>query len=383
MIYLDNAATSFPKPDTVIDTALRVMREIGGNTGRTSHASAIKAGEIVYNTRQSLADMFLCESERVIFTLNCTQALNTAIFGSVKKGEHVIISSLEHNSVLRPVHHLSDMGYITYSVAKVNPLNHNETINNFASLIKKETSTIICSAMSNVFGTVLPIERIGKLCRMKKLRFIVDGAQAAGCLKIDMKKAGIDILCIPGHKGLMGLSGTGALLLSQGISLEPLVFGGTGSFSMNKNQPEAYPDRLESGTLNLPGIASLGAGVRFIKSIGGETAIHQKEKYLTDILIEDLSHIKNIVLYKNISSKNCGAVVPLNIKGMHSEKAGEYLSTGGFAVRTGYHCAYLAHKIYATEKTGVIRISPGFFNTKKDIKNLIFYLNKIAMGKIL
>ncbi len=383
MIYLDNAATSFPKPDTVIDTVLRVIREIGGNTGRTSHSSAIKAGEIVYNTRQSLADMFSCESERVIFTVNCTQALNTAIFGSVKKGEHVIISSLEHNSVLRPVHHLSDTGFITYSVAKVNPLNYNETLNNFASLIKKETSAIICSAISNVFGTVLPIGRIGKLCRMKKLRFIVDGAQAAGCLKIDMKKAGVDILCIPGHKGLMGLSGTGALLLSDSVSLEPLIFGGTGSFSMNKSQPEVYPDRLESGTLNLPGIASVGAGVRFIESVGGETAIHQKEKYLTDILIEDLSEIKNILLYKNISSKNCGAVVPLNIKGMHSEKAGEYLSRGGFAVRTGYHCAYLAHKTYGTEKTGVIRISPGFFSTKKDIKNLIFYLNKIAMGKIL
>lgn len=381
MIYLDNAATTFPKPDCVIAAALNVMKEIGANTGRTTHKSAIKAGEIVYNTRSELANMFNCESERVIFTHNCTAALNTAIIGSVKKGAHIIISSMEHNSVLRPVHSLKEKGLITYSVARVNPLNDDETIINFASLINKDTSVIVCSAASNVFGTVLPVTRIGKLCKAKQLRFIVDGAQGAGYLQIDMKKSGIDILCMPGHKGLFGLMGTGAMLLGENIDVEPLIYGGTGSFSMSPFQPEVYPDRLESGTLNLPGIASLGEGVRFINSVGGVKAIHEKEKYLSKILIQDLENMNNVILYRNVTGRKSVGIVPFNIKGLHSERVGEYLSENSFALRTGYHCSFLAHKNYATDSTGVVRISPGFFTTKKDIKKLIFSLNKIAMAK--
>lgn len=381
MIYLDNAATTYPKPENVISGALYAMRDLGGNSGRGSHKSAIKAGEHIYNVREKVAGMFGCESERVIFTDNCTTALNTAIKGSVKKGDHVIISSLEHNSVLRPVHYLSEKGIITYSVARVNPLNSDETVRNFASLIKKETSLIVCSAVSNVFGTVMPVERLAALSRRKNIRFIVDGAQAAGMRKINMKNTGIDILCLPGHKGLMGLMGTGLLLLSENIDVEPLIQGGTGSFSLVKSQPEVYPDRLESGTLNLPGIISIGEGINFIESVGGEIAVHQKEKFLTDILFGDLANMRNTVLYPAVSGKNSAGIVAFNIKGVHSEGVGEKLSEGGFAVRAGYHCAYLAHKTYGTEKTGVVRVSPGFFTTKKDIKKLIFYLNKIAMGR--
>ncbi len=382
MIYLDNAATSYPKPESVTDSALYAMHQ-GGNSGRGSHKTAIKAGEIIYDVREKLAHMFSCESDRVIFTFNCTLALNTAIRGSVSRGDHVIISSLEHNSVLRPVHALKNEGIITYSVAKVNALSDDETVKNFASLIKKETSLIVCTAVSNVFGTVLPIERIGRLCRKRGIRFIVDGAQAAGVRETDMRRTGIDILCMPGHKALMGLMGTGALLLAEGVDVKPLVFGGTGSFSMIKEQPEVYPDRLESGTLNLPGIASLGAGVDFIEKVGGVKPIHEKEKQLTRILYSDLSVMKNVNLYTNLSGKNASGIVAFNLRGMHSEQVGELLSEGGFAVRAGYHCAYLAHSSCKTDKTGVVRVSPGYFTTKKDIKNLIFYLNKIAMRKIL
>ncbi|MBR2893611.1 MAG: aminotransferase class V-fold PLP-dependent enzyme, partial [Clostridia bacterium] len=232
MIYLDNAATSYPKPERVINAAVGAMRDLGGNSGRGSHKSAIKAGQAIYGVREKVAEMFGCESDRVIFTLNCTAALNTAIKGSVKKGDHVIISSLEHNSVLRPVHYLSEKGIISYSVAKVNALDDNETVKSFASLIRKETSLIVCTAVSNVFGTVLPIGRIGRLCRGKGIRFIADGAQAAGSRHIDMKENNIDILCMPGHKGLMGLMGTGLLLLGENIDVEPLMHGGTGSFSL-------------------------------------------------------------------------------------------------------------------------------------------------------
>lgn len=382
MIYLDNAATTYPKPESVINSALYAIRE-GGNSGRGSHKSSIKAGELIYGVREKLADMFSCESERVIFTFNCTLALNTAIRGSVSRGDHVIISSLEHNSALRPIHALKNEGAITYSVAKVNALSDDETVKNFASLIRKETSLIVCTAVSNVFGNVLPIERIGRLCRKRGIRFIVDGAQAAGMREIDMKRNMIDILCLPGHKGLMGLMGTGALLLADGIDVKPLIYGGTGSFSMIKEQPDIYPDRLESGTLNLPGITSVGAGVDFIGSVGGVKAVHEKEKQLTQMLYSDLSVMKNAVLYPHLSGKNASGIVSFNLRGLHSEKVGEMLSEGGFAVRSGYHCAYLAHKSCETEKTGVVRVSPGYFSTKKDIKNLIFYLNKIAMGKIL
>ncbi len=383
MIYLDNAATSYPKPDRVINGAMYAMRDLGGNSGRGAHKSAMKAGEAVYGVREKVAEMFGCESERVIFTFNCTSALNTAIKGSVKKGDHIIISSLEHNSVLRPVHYLSEKGMITYSVAKVNALNDNETVKSFTSLIRKETSLIVCSAVSNVFGTVLPVSRIGKLCRRSGIRFIVDGAQAAGSRIIDMKQNNIDVLCLPGHKGLMGLMGTGLLILGENIDVEPLMHGGTGSFSLIKTQPDVYPDRLESGTLNLPGIVSLGEGIDFIEGEGGVRAVHEKERYLTDMLYGDLANMRNTVLYQSFCGKKASGIVAFNIKGSHSEKVGEMLSSGGFAVRAGYHCSYLAHKFCGTDKTGIVRISPGYFTTKKDIKNLIFYLNKIAMGKIL
>ncbi|MBQ7296183.1 MAG: aminotransferase class V-fold PLP-dependent enzyme [Clostridia bacterium] len=383
MIYLDNAATSYPKPESVINAALYAMRDAGGNSGRGSHKSAIKAGELVYNVREKAAELFGCESERVIFTLNCTMSLNMAIKGSVKKGDHVIISSLEHNSVLRPVHRLSEEGIITYSVARVNPLSDDETLKNFASLIKKETSLIISSAVSNVFGTILPVSRLGGLCRKRKIRFIVDGAQAAGMREINMKQSNIDILCLPGHKGLMGIMGTGLLLFSENTDIEPLIQGGTGSFSLIKTQPEIYPDRLESGTLNLPGIVSVGEGIDFIKREGGTSAVYQKEKSLTDMLFGELANVRNTVLYPMFSGKNASGIVSFNIKGQHSEKVGQMLSDAGFAVRAGYHCSYLAHKVYGTDKTGVVRISPGYFTTKKELKSLIFYLNKIAMGKIL
>ena len=380
MIYLDNAATSYPKPETVISRAVYAMRQ-GGNSGRGSYQQAMKAGEAIFAVREKMADMFFCESEGVIFTFNCTLALNTAIRGSVKDGEHIIISSLEHNSVLRPVEALSSEGRITYSVAKAYAADDDATVESFASLIKKETSLIVCTAVSNVFGTVLPIGRIGALCRRKGIRFIVDGAQAAGMRDINMKRDKIDILCLPGHKGLMGLMGTGALLLSQGVQVQPLVYGGTGSFSMQKQQPEVYPDRLESGTLNMPGIVSVGAGIDFINRAGGVKAVQEKEKLLTDILLSDLASIKGVILYPELQSEGGSGIGAFNIKGMHSEQVGELLAQRGFAVRAGYHCSYLAHSSCGTDKTGVVRVSPGFFSTKKDIKNLIFCLNKIAMGK--
>lgn len=378
MIYLDNGATSFPKPKSVIDAMCFYQRCIGANPGRGGHSLTMKAGEKVFETREKLSSFFGTESERVVFTSNCTHALNTAIKGSVKKGDHVIISSLEHNSVLRPVHRLYERGFVTYDVAFVNPLSDTETVSNFEKLINERTTLVVCTHVSNVFGTVLPIKEISSLCRKKGIRFILDGAQGAGAFKIDMKKDNIDILCIPCHKGLLGPMGTGALLLNENVELQSTIEGGTGSFSLQKQQPDILPDKLESGTANLPGIAGVFEGVSFIERFGSERAVHQKEMYLADILREDLSVMKNVIIFDSMQGKRKSPLVSFNIKNTHSEEVSDYLDRHSIAVRAGYHCSFLAHSYYNTEENGVVRVTPGIFNTKKDIKSLAFLINRFT-----
>ncbi len=378
MIYLDNAATSFPKPPCVLTAMHNVQRFYGANAGRGGHSLSVKAGERVYSCREKLAKMFSCESENVIFTNNCTTALNMAISGILEKGDHVIISSLEHNSVLRPVHSLSQKGLITYSVARVNPLDDNETLRSFASHIRKNTRAIIMTHVSNVFGTVLPIDKILALCKSKGLIFILDAAQSGGSHLINMEKTGIDVLCLPGHKGLMGPMGTGVMLFNKRLSPRELTSGGTGSFSLSKNQPEVYPDRLESGTLNLPGIAGLSAGLDFIRDFGGEKEIFRKESELIKLLHEDLCAIEGIRVYDEMQGGKSSNVLSFNLGKLHSELTSAKLDKLGICLRAGYHCSYLAHKTYNTSEKGTVRASVGVFNTKKDVKNLAFCLNKIA-----
>ncbi|MBO5937427.1 MAG: aminotransferase class V-fold PLP-dependent enzyme [Clostridia bacterium] len=378
MIYLDNAATSYPKPESVINAMVYAQKYVGANAGRGGHRMTARAGEMVYSARDKAGNMFNCESERVIFTCNCTASLNTAIKGTVQKGDHVIVSCLEHNSVLRPVHYLAEKGIITYSVAEVDPLSEEKTVRNFISLIKNNTVVVICTMVSNVFGTVLPTEKLGAELAKRGITFIVDAAQSAGTYRIDMKRMNIDILCVPGHKGLFGPMGTGMVLIGDEADVAPLCQGGTGSFSMSASQPDVYPDKLESGTVNLPGIWGLKKGMDYISSVGGEEAIHRKEAYLCKILREDLSVIRGVELYGNIAGKNPAPLVALNLKNLHSERVADMLNDKNIAVRAGYHCAYLSHHTCGTENSGVLRVSPGWFNTKKDIKNFVFSLNKIA-----
>lgn len=379
MIYLDNAATTFPKPAGVIKAVNEAMTVYGANPGRGGHSMTLRAGKIVYRARERLAELFFCSPERVIFTLNCTAALNTAIRGTLKKGDHVIISSLEHNSILRPVEAMKNEGLITYDVFTVYPSDSEKTLEEIAKLIKSNTAAVICTAVSNVFGTVLPLKEIASLVRDKGILFIVDGAQAAGGHTLNMRELGIDILCVPGHKGLMGPMGTGALMMSEGISVEPFVFGGTGSNSMSELQPDYYPDKLESGTANFPGVAGLSAGAGFVKSCG-ESAILDREWELVRLLLEDLHCIRGIRVYDDMI---CGKtnLISFNFADIHSEQVSDFLSLNGIAVRAGYQCSYLAHKNYGTQEKGTVRVSFGPFNTKKDVKNLSFYLNKIALDK--
>lgn len=381
MIYLDNAATSFPKPQCVLDAVYNVSRCFGANPGRGGHRLSLKAGEKVFLCREKLASHFGCSSENVAFTANCTSALNTAIKGILKKGDHVIISSLEHNSVLRPVFAMAQSGDITYSVARVNPFDDNETLRNFMNQVKVNTSTIIATHVSNVFGTVLPVDKLAAFCRARGLYFILDGAQSAGSHTVNIKKQGIDVLCIPGHKGLLGPMGTGALLFGEGIRIGELIQGGTGSFSLSELQPDTYPDRLESGTLNLSGIAGLAKGIEFFEKFGGERAVFQKESELVKIFVEGLSVIKGARAYTEMTAGKNSNLVAFNIKDLHSEHVASILDKSGVAVRAGYHCSFLAHKTYGTTEKGCVRVSPGIFNSKKDIKNLLFCLNQIAINK--
>lgn len=377
MIYLDNAATSFPKPECVLKAMNSAQRFYGANPGRGGHRLSVRAGEAVFFCRESLSKKFGCKSENVVFCNNCTTALNTAINGILKEGDHVVISSLEHNSVLRPVHRLCEKGIITYSVARVNPLDDNETLRSFIYHIKENTRAVIMTHVSNVFGTVLPVEKIATYCRTRGILFILDAAQSAGSHKIDMQKMGVDVLCIPGHKGLYGPMGTGALLFS-GVKIKELTTGGTGSFSLSEKQPEVYPDRLESGTLNLPGICGLSEGLRFIGNMGKEGDILEKETSLIRILAEDLSVIPDIKLYGHMHAGKNTNVLSFNLGNLHSELVAARLDKCGICLRAGYHCSYLAHRTYGTDEKGTVRVSVGVFNTKKDVKNLVFSLNQIA-----
>ena len=378
MIYLDNAATTFPKPECVTRAMMNCMQSYAANPGRGSHCLSMRAGEALFDARQTLASFFGCSPERVIFTANCTQAINYALKGVLKQGDHVIISSLEHNAVYRPLFRMQEEGLIRFDVAEVVPRNDEKTVANFENLICEKTKLIFTTHVSNVFGTQLPIERLANLAHSRGLLFGVDAAQSAGVYQINMQKTGIDMLCVPGHKGLFGPMGTGAILFGENVSPEPIMEGGTGSLSLQAQQPADYPDRLESGTVNLPGIVGLREGIRFLNRIGGPAAVHEKEKQLICLLKSDLNCIPNIRVFDEMQDDDA-ALLSFNIGELPAEQTAQLLNRRGFAVRGGYHCAALAHEAMKTTARGTVRVSPGYFNTKKEIKSFIFSVNQIAM----
>ena len=364
MIYLDNAATSYPKPLSVINTVKNSMVYYGANPGRSGHDFSVKTASIVYETREALNDFFNGDgAEYVCFTQNCTQALNTAIKGFLKKGDHVVISSLEHYSV--------------FEVAVEKEI----TLNNFESAFKPETRLCIVTAVSNVFGDILPLKELSEIARSRGASFFVDGAQGAGVVPLDMKKQGIDCLCVPGHKGLLGPMGTGALL-HKNIDFEPLICGGTGSESFNLLQPRDYPERLESGTLNVPGICGMRQGLKVVKEKGVEH-IYKAETEICNEIVYGLKQIENVIVYRDECSEKYAPLVSFNVRNLHSETVSAMLNKEGYAVRGGYHCAPLAHISRGTKSTGTVRISPSVFTCKKDIKNLLNLIRKIAIKEFI
>lgn len=375
MIYLDNAATSFPKPVEVYSEVLKCMGNYAANPGRGSHDMAIEASSKIMDTRQELSELFnIPNLLNIIFTCNATESLNIGIKGILKPGDHVISTVIEHNSVLRPLNYLNKKG-ITYTLLGVDENGH-LNINNLKKSIRKNTKVIIINHTSNVLGTVQDIRGIGQIAKESGIIFMVDASQSAGVIPIDVILNNIDLLAFPGHKGLYGPQGTGGLYIKEGVNVDSFIQGGTGSDSLSMNQPDFLPDKFESGTLNTPGIAGLCEGLRFIKKIGIEN-IRKHEIMLVEYLVKELSKLPYIKIYGGIDYKNRGAVVSLNIDNVDVSEVGELLNKKGIAVRTGFHCAPLIHNIIGTSQRGTARISPGYFNSLEDIEKLIKALKDI------
>ncbi len=360
MIYLDNAATTYPKPREVVREMQKAITVYGGNPGRSGHTLAVKAAETVFETREALSDLFgLNAPEQVIFTLNATHALNMAISGLSRFGDHILISDIEHNAVWRPVHNLKGCSYSIYSVSHADP---HATLRSIETLIRPETKILIANHRSNICGITAPINALGHFCRHRGLIFIVDASQSAGIEEIDMERDCIDILCAPGHKGLYGPQGCGVMLVGRHLSrqISPAVYGGNGVDSLLPTMPETLPEGLEAGTVPTPAIAGLLRGVQFVKKMTPRR-IRDHEAALCCRAAAGLRALPNIRLYGDAPGE--GAVLLFNAAGRSATQLAEMYSDAGICVRAGLHCCPLAHGKLATGPEGAVRISFSYFNT--------------------
>ena len=378
-IYLDNASTSFPKAPTVATAMSDYITNRGININRGSYALAYDVEDIIYTTRQRLHTLFNGhDPSHVIFTQNVTMSLNMVIKGLLKAGDHVLVSSMEHNAVMRPLTQLldKDIAFDTIPCDSTGSIQ----MDSIEPLIRPNTVALIINHASNVCGTIQPLESIGPICKAHNLQFIVDAAQTAGVIPIDVKACHIDALCFTGHKGLLGPQGIGGIILTKEMAqtLTPLIAGGTGSFSHLETMPTHMPDAFEAGTLNLPGIIGLNEGLAYIESQGMEN-IHNHELVLTQSFLEGLQSIDgiNIVGKQNIQDRT--AVVSITIDGMDPANiAYELESTYHIMTRVGLHCAPRAHQTLGTYPEGTVRFSFGYANTHKDVESALSALNTIV-----
>ena len=352
------------------------MLFFGANPGRSAHSLSLRAAREVWSCRERLAELLSApDPARIVFCLNCTDALNIAVQGSLRPGMHVITTALEHNSVLRQLAHLNSSGAIRLTILQPGS-DGTVAAAQFERAISPDTSLVICTHASNVTGAIQPVVEIGALCRARGVRFVLDAAQTAGIIPVNVKAIGCDLAAMPGHKGLYGPMGTGALYIADGVDVQPLRRGGTGSSSQNVYQPDEMPERLESGTLNLPGIAGLRAGIEFVMQRGDAT--RKSERVLMEKLLFGLKTIPNARILGPQSAAGRVGVVSFNIGSMPSTDIADALNSRGIAVRAGLHCAPLAHEHYGTLEQGAVRVSLGAFNTEAEIDNLLNALRKIA-----
>ncbi len=376
MIYFDNAATSGKKPQNVINAVDFALKNMSANPGRSGHNLSVKTADAVYKTREKVSQFFGGGGgENVIFTLNCTQSINYVLKGVLRKGDRVVVSNLEHNAVMRP---LKKMG-INFDVVQIAD-DTETTLQNIKDKIEVNTKLVLMTGASNVTGTILPIPEIGKICKQRGILFCVDAAQIAGVLPIDMEKMNIDFLCVAAHKGLYAPMGIGILIARKNIE-NTIIEGGTGSSSIDFAQPDVLPEKFESGTINVPGILGVSAGIDFINSKGIEN-IYKHEFMLLEKLYNSLSLNKNIILYTKPPVYNWTApVLPFNVVGKESGETAGILNEYGIAVRSGLHCAPTAHKVIGTLPYGCVRVSFGVFNTVSETDKLINVLKDKKIAK--
>ena len=376
MIYFDNAATTLHKPHEVIEAVVHAMTT-AGNASRGTHTGSLAASRTVYETRKKIADFFHCSrADHVIFTSNSTEALNIAICGTLGKGDHIISTDLEHNSVLRPLYHLEEQGAsLTFlSANKKGCIDYDD----FKRSIKPNTKAIVCTHASNLTGNVLDIERIGRIAKAHNLLFIVVASQSAGCIEINMETMNIDILCFTGHKGLLGPQGTGGLCIHESVEIRPFKHGGSGIHSYEKGQPQAYPARLEAGTLNSHGIAGLCAAINYINTIT-IPVIAKKEQELLWHFYKGICNIPEIHIYGDFDTKERAAILSLNIEGYDSGTVSDLLSQEyDIATRPGAHCAPRMHQALGTTETGAVRFSFSSFNTMEEVETAIQALKELV-----
>ena len=376
MIYLDNAATSYPKPYTVYSAIRKNISLLGGNPSRSGHTLAQRSADEVFNCRSAIADFFDAEPENVSFTLNATHALNTAIKGVAEPGDHFIISSLEHNAVLRPLVSLNETIGCEFDIADVLKSDKNEIISGIKSLVKKNTKAIIMIHASNICSFRLPIWEIGQLCKRYKIIFIVDASQSAGHMGISMRDDNISILCAPAHKGLYGCMGLGFLVTDGSCKLKTLIEGGSGYNSTDPHMPDSMPEHLEGGTLPVPAISALKAGIELINRIGIDK-IEAHEKRMHDMLRDRLSKLTYVTQYLPEYSGSC---LIFNVKNIPPTVIDEKLNDFGVCVRSGFHCAPLAHKSVKTGEFGAIRCSFGIYSNENEINSFTSILKEIVYG---
>jgi len=377
MIYLDNAATSFPKPKQVIDAVAHYLNEIGGNPGRAAHAPAREAGRVIDRTRRSLAKLLgNVEPSRILCTPSTTVALNLAFKGLLQADDHVVTTSMEHNSVMRPLRGLQKLG-ISHSQIPCSPRGELDPAD-ISPLIRPQTRLIALIHGSNVTGNLMPLSEVGRIAREHGILLLVDAAQTMGRIPIDPQESNIDLLAGPGHKGLLGPMGTGFLYVRPGLELEPLWEGGTGTYSESMEQPETWPERFESGTLNAPGLAGLAAGIAEVQKLGLE-AIAAHEQSLIESLAAGLSQLPGIILYGSPDKSSCTGTLSFNVQELDCSEVAHILDTAyAIAVRSGLHCAPAAHRTINTFPHGTVRASVGPYNTQEDIHTLVHAVSEIV-----
>ncbi|MDY0239009.1 MAG: aminotransferase class V-fold PLP-dependent enzyme [Bacteroidales bacterium] len=379
-IYLDNAATSHPKPEAVYRAVDQTLRQVGANPGRGGHAMGLEAGRLLFEARETLADFFgIADSSRIAFTANATEAINLALFGLLKAGDRVVTSTMEHNAVLRPLRVLRERGVEVVQVSADRQGFIDPQV--VRAACGKPTRMVVLSHCSNVSGTLQPVEEIGPWCREQGILFFLDAAQSAGVFPVKVDELGVDLLAVPGHKSLMGPQGTGFLYVRPELRLAPLIHGGTGGHSNAEVMPEEMPERCEAGTRNTPGIAGLKAAVDFLREMGLER-IRAHEKALLGRLLDGLSRLSKVAIHGPRDLDRHGGACSFTLDGIDPAQVGFWLDHAyGIVCRVGLHCAPDAHRTLGTHPRGTVRVSPGYFTTAGEIDALLAALAELP-GRI-